>query len=98
MGRGAPTQVRGVQRAPLTPRAQDIENGIRTLAIGHPRAPTPEAMAVDMYWQHGLEYRPEFIRDPVAGRNVIYRRPGPSPFLCFCRCHQPEYTKTGLFG
>ena len=98
MGGGAPTQVRGVQRPPLTARAQDIENGIGTLPIGDPRAPTPKPMAVHVHRQQGLEHRPEFIRDPVAGRDFIHRRPGPSPFLCFCRCHRLEYTRSELFG
>ena len=98
MGGGAPTQVRGVQRPPLTARAQDIENGIRTLPIGNPRSPTPEAMAVDMHWQQGLEDRPECIRNPVAGRDLIHRCPGPLPFLCSCRCHMLDHTITELFG
>src|SRR5215207_10158315 len=98
MGGGAPTQVRSVQRSPLTPRAQDVKDGIGTPAIRHPRSSTPKAMGVDMHGQQGLEYRPEFIRDPVAGRDFIHRRPGPSTFLCSCRCHALEYTKNELFG
>jgi hypothetical protein len=87
MGGGAATQVRGIQGSPLTPRAQDVKDGIGTPAIRHPRSPTPKAMAVDMHGQQGLEYRPEGIRNPVAGRDFIHRRPRPSPFLCFGRCH-----------
>lgn len=98
MGRGAPTQLRGVQGSPLTARAQDIKDGIGTPAICHPRAPTPEAMAVNMYGQQGLEHPPEFIRDPVAGRDVMHCRPGSLPFLCSCRCHMLECTITELFG
>lgn len=95
---GAPTQIRGIQRPPLTARAQDIKDGIGTPAIRHPRSPTPEAMAVHVHGQQGLEDRPEFIRNPVAGRDFIHRRPGSLPFLCFGRCHMVEYTKTELFG
>ena len=98
MGRGAPTQVRGVQRPPLTARAQDIENSIGALPIGDPRPPTPKAMAIHVHGQQGLEYRPEFIRNPVAGRDVIHRRPGPLPFLCFWRSHTLESTRNELFG
>ena len=92
MGCGAPTQVRGIQGSPLTPRAQDIKDSIGTPAICHPRPPTPEAMAVDIHWQHGLEDRPEFLRNPIAGRDFIHRRPGPSPFLYCCRCQRLEST------
>jgi hypothetical protein len=95
---GTPTQARGVQGAPLTPRAQNIENGIGTLPIGHPRAPPSKPMGVHVHGQQGLEHRPEFIRDPVAGRDFIHCRPGPSPFLCCRRPHPLEYTKTELFG
>jgi hypothetical protein len=98
MGGGAATQVRGVQRAPLTARAQDIKDSIGALPIRDPRPPAPKAMAVDMHWQQGLEDRPQCIRDPVAGRNFIHRRPGPLPFLCSCRCHILECTLTELFG
>ena len=87
MGRGAATQVGGVQRPPLTARTQDIENGIGTLPIRDPRAPAPKPMAVHVHRQQGLEHRPEFIRDPVAGRDFIHCRPGPSPFLCCGRSH-----------
>ena len=83
MGGGAATQVRGVQRPPLTARAQDVKDGIGTLPIGDPRPPTPKAMAVDVHGQHGLEHRPEFIRNPVAGRDFIHRRPGPRRFFPF---------------
>ena len=95
---GAATQVGGVQRPPLAARAQDIKDGIGTPAICHPWAPTPEAMAVDMHGQQGLEDRPEFIRNPIAGRDFIHRRPGSSPFLCFGRCHTGEHTRNTLFG
>jgi hypothetical protein len=98
MSGGAATQVGGVQRPPLTPCAQDVENGIGTLPIGDPRAPAPKPMAVDVHGQQGLEHRPEGIRNPVAGRDFIHRRPGPSPFLSLCRCHRLKYTKTELFG
>ena len=98
MGSGTATQVRGVQRPPLTPRAQDIENGLRALPIGDPRPPAPKPMAVDVHGPQGLEDRPEFIRNPVAGRDVIHRRPGPSPFLCFWRFHTLESTRSELFG
>ena len=98
MGRGAATQVGGVQRSPLTSRAQDIEDGIRTLPIGNPWAPTPKPMGVHVHGQQGLEHRPEFIRDPVAGRNFIHCRPGPSPFLCCGRSHALSYTRSELFG
>ena len=95
---GTPTQVRGVQGAPLTPRAQDLEEGIGTLPIGDPGAPAPKSMAVHVHRQQGLKYRPECIRDPIAGRDFIHRRPGPLPFLCFCRGHRLEYTIKELFG
>ena len=98
MGWGAPTPGGGIQRSPLAPRAQDRENGIRTLPIGDPRAPTPKALAVDGHRQQGLEHCPEFLCNPVAGRDFIPRRPGPSPFLPSGRCHRLEYTKPGLFG
>jgi hypothetical protein len=98
MGGGAATQVGGVQGPPLTPRAQDIEDGIGTLPVRDSWPPAPKPMAIHVHGQQGLEYRPEFIRNPVAGRDVIHRRPGAVPFLCFGRCHMLEYTKTALFG
>src|SRR4051812_21559058 len=98
MGRGTATQIRGVHRPPLTARAQDIEDGIGTLPIGDPGATAPKSMAVHVHRQYGLEDRPECIRDTVAGRDFIHRRPGPLPFLCSCRGHRPEYTINELFG
>ncbi len=41
---------------------------------------------------YGLEHRPEFIRDPVAGRYFIHGRPRALPFLRFCCCHAPQVT------
>ena len=87
MGGGAATQVGGIQCPPLTPRAQDIKDGIGTLPIGDPRPPASKSMAIHVQGQQGLEYRPEGIRNPVAGRNFIHRRPGPLPFLYLCGCH-----------
>jgi hypothetical protein len=98
MGGGAATQLRGVPRAPLTPRAHDIEDGIGPLPIGDPGATAPTSMAVHVHRQYGLEDRPEGLRDPVAGRPFIHRRPGPLPLLCSCRGQRPEYTINELFG
>ena len=87
MGRGAATQIRGIPRPPLTARAQNLEDGIGALPIGDPRPPASKSMAIHVQGQQGLEYRPEGIRNPVAGRNFIHRRPGPLPFLSLCGCH-----------
>src|SRR5215210_336085 len=51
MGRGAATQVGGVQGPPLTARAQDIENRIGALPIGNPWPPAPEPMAIHVHGQ-----------------------------------------------
>jgi hypothetical protein len=55
-------------------------------------------MAVLVHRDQGLEHRPEFIRDPVAGRDFIHPRPGTLPFLCFCGCHTLENIISELFG
>jgi hypothetical protein len=98
MSGGAATQVRGVQGSPLTPRAQDVENSIRALPIGNPRAPAPKPMAIYVHGQQGLEHRPECIRNPVASRDFIHRRPGPLPFLSFDGYHTREHIRNELFG
>jgi len=51
MGCGVRTQLGLLQGLPLTARAQDRDNGIRTVAIGRPRASSPKAMRVHLYRQ-----------------------------------------------
>jgi hypothetical protein len=56
MGGGMGTQVRGIERPPLTACAQDIENGIGTLSVGDPGAPSAKAMGVLVHRHDRLEH------------------------------------------
>ena len=63
-----------VEGAPLAARAQDVEDGIRTAPVRHPRASSAKAMRIEVYRQHRLEDRPHFIRNAKAGRRAVIRR------------------------
>src|SRR5438105_12884184 len=54
MGRRVCTQLGLIQGLPLAPRAQHIEDGIGTLAIGHAWASSPKAIGVHMDRQQRL--------------------------------------------
>lgn len=52
------TQLGLIQGLPLTPRAQDREDGIGTLTISHPWPSSSKAMGIDMHRQQGFYYGP----------------------------------------
>ena len=83
------------------PRARQIlreTDGIGTPAIGHPWASAPKPMSVFMLREHGLQHRPEGIRNAIAGGYLVHRGPPTSPFGCLQCLHASQHTKNGLFG
>jgi hypothetical protein len=98
MGRGMGTQIRGISGAPLTARAQDVEDGIGTRSSGDPRAPAPKPMRIFVLRHSRLEHGPEGVRDSIAGRHFIHRCPQAGAFLSFCCGHGTSGTINQLFG
>jgi hypothetical protein len=63
VGRGAGTELGGVQRFPLTAGAQDEKNGVQTDAVGSARPAAAKPMRVHMFWQEPFNFSPEVIGD-----------------------------------
>src|SRR5947209_13668345 len=71
MGRRMRTQLGVIQGLPLAASSQDVENGIRTVAIRYPWASSPKAMRIHMHRQQRLQLCPQFIGDAKAGGGTI---------------------------
>jgi hypothetical protein len=84
MGCGVRTQLGLIQGLPLTTCSQHVENGIGTVAIGHPWASSPKAMRIHVYRQQRLQLRPQLIRDAKSRRGAIIRCLLSFSFLGFC--------------
>src|SRR5437899_2668563 len=81
-----------IEGLPLASRAQDVEDGIGTVAIGHPWASTAKAMRIDMDRQQGLQHRPQFIGDAEPRRRAIIGGSLSFSFLGFLSVHTSYFT------
>jgi hypothetical protein len=75
------TQLRLIEGLPLASGAQDREDRVGTVSIGHARSSTSKAMRVHMQRQQRLQYCPQLIGNPESCRRTIIRRSLPFSFL-----------------
>src|SRR5574341_1022899 len=86
------TQLGLIEGLPLASRAQDVEDGIGTVAVRHPWASSPEARRIGMHRQQWLQHCPQLIRDAKSRRRAILRGPLSFSVLGFLSVHTSSFT------
>jgi hypothetical protein len=72
VGRGAGTELGGVQGLPLAAGAQDEEDGVHTGAVGRGRPTTTKGMGIHPLGDQPINLSPQIIGDaPVLGHDGI---------------------------
>src|SRR5260370_40040339 len=81
-----------IEGLPLASRAQDVEDGIGTVAVRHPWASSAKAMRIDMDRQQRVQHCPQLIRDAKSRRRAIIRGPLSFSVLGFLSVHTSYFT------